>query len=454
VIAELLLPHDVVVRLDDPVVVGREPLPPSDLPGAVAVSIAGDMSVSKTHALVESIDGTVWVTDLDSSNGSELIGVDGTQTRLSPGIPTVAAVGTTIRVGTTTDLVIRPAVSSTPGGGTWFHDEVSVAATRSDPIPPVPVMAAAPSPVGRTPTTDSHSPPADFPSAPVDDAGQPAAQRERRRQLGGWVLVVWGSLTTVLTLTSEGHSPLQSFPRSLFWYPTWLIVPLSTLTAVFPMVTAVGAGWMLRGQLGDERARVALWCSLATLPLLMIGTVDEVLGTSGNPIVGLTGWVLPLSGAVLILSSVDRALRPVRAAPAAGSENLPDGTAPAAHAYGLEPLPLGSRLGAYLLDGLLLILTLGIGWMVWSLIVWRRGQSPGKQAIGAVVVDADTGEVARFGTMAMRELVGKGILGTLTLGVTGIVSSLMVLFGEERRGVHDHIASTLVVRTDRTVQRS
>ncbi len=80
------------------------------------------------------------------------------------------------------------------------------------------------------------------------------------------------------------------------------------------------------------------------------------------------------------------------------------------------------------------------------MVVWDRGLSPGKQLVGAVVVDVNSGQVVRFGTMALRELVGKSILGTLTLGITGIISSFMVLLGRERHAVHDHVASTIVVR--------
>ena len=41
---------------------------------------------------------------------------------------------------------------------------------------------------------------------------------------------------------------------------------------------------------------------------------------------------------------------------------------------------------AYLLDVGLSIVTLGIGWLVWSLLAWRRGQSPAKQLMGMYVV--------------------------------------------------------------------
>ena len=104
----------------------------------------------------------------------------------------------------------------------------------------------------------------------------------------------------------------------------------------------------------------------------------------------------------------------------------------------------GKRLGAYLLDGLLAVVTLGIGWLVWSLIIWSKGQSPGKALLGMRCVRTDTGRLATWGTMALRELVGKGIIGGITFGITTLISCFMVL-GASHQAVWDKIASTVVV---------
>lgn len=104
----------------------------------------------------------------------------------------------------------------------------------------------------------------------------------------------------------------------------------------------------------------------------------------------------------------------------------------------------GKRLGAYFLDGLLVLVTLIIGWLIWSLVVWGKGQTPGKALLGMRCVKKDTGRVATFGTMALRELVGKGLLGSVTFGITNLVSCFMVL-GAEHSSVWDKVAGTVVV---------
>ncbi|MGI9033485.1 MAG: RDD family protein [Acidimicrobiales bacterium] len=104
----------------------------------------------------------------------------------------------------------------------------------------------------------------------------------------------------------------------------------------------------------------------------------------------------------------------------------------------------GKRFGAYLLDGLLALVTLFIGWIIWSVITWGKGQTPAKSLLGMRVVRTDTGRAASRGTMALRELVYKGILGWITFSITTIVSAFMIL-SPPYQGIWDKIASTVVV---------
>ena len=52
------------------------------------------------------------------------------------------------------------------------------------------------------------------------------------------------------------------------------------------------------------------------------------------------------------------------------------------------------RLGAIALDSVLSVLTLGIGWLIWSFIVWGDGQTPAKKILKLRTRNAETGAVA------------------------------------------------------------
>ncbi|MCY3882505.1 MAG: RDD family protein [Chloroflexi bacterium] len=113
------------------------------------------------------------------------------------------------------------------------------------------------------------------------------------------------------------------------------------------------------------------------------------------------------------------------------------------------------RLLGNMLDGVLLVFTLGIGWLVWYLIVATRGQSPAKQLLGMRVI-TDEGEPAGlFRMLIRRELllvvplwllaestgpVGAGIV----LGAF-VISAAWCIWDSQRQCLWDKLASTVVV---------
>ena len=104
------------------------------------------------------------------------------------------------------------------------------------------------------------------------------------------------------------------------------------------------------------------------------------------------------------------------------------------------------RLGAHLLDTLLIFVTLLIGWIVWSIIVWGRGQSPAKQLLGMRVVHRETLMSARRGRMFVREIPCKWLIGFVA-GVTiiGFVAYFWLLWDKERQELWDKMVETVVV---------
>jgi uncharacterized RDD family membrane protein YckC len=114
---------------------------------------------------------------------------------------------------------------------------------------------------------------------------------------------------------------------------------------------------------------------------------------------------------------------------------LPQGIGLASH---------GRRIGAYFLGILLIIVTLVIGYIIWGLIVWRRGQTPALQVLGMRCWRPDDGRPPGFWWMAMREIIGRiaeGILGA----ITQLISFILFITTKERKAIHDYVAGTVVL---------
>jgi uncharacterized RDD family membrane protein YckC len=115
---------------------------------------------------------------------------------------------------------------------------------------------------------------------------------------------------------------------------------------------------------------------------------------------------------------------------------------------GLRLSSVGKRFGEYLLELVLALALLAIGWFVWSLIVWKRGQTPAKQVLKMRIVHlSPPREAAGWSRTALREFVGKGLLGlvaTVTLGL-GYVLYFWLLWDRNRQELWDKLADTIVV---------
>jgi uncharacterized RDD family membrane protein YckC len=102
------------------------------------------------------------------------------------------------------------------------------------------------------------------------------------------------------------------------------------------------------------------------------------------------------------------------------------------------------RLGAAILDVILFFVTLGIGWIIWSVFAWQKGRTPGKALCGLTVVNSRTNQTATFGQMVLREVLAKCVLSWLTNGITTFIGGAMVL-APKRQALWDLVASTTVV---------
>jgi len=71
-----------------------------------------------------------------------------------------------------------------------------------------------------------------------------------------------------------------------------------------------------------------------------------------------------------------------------------------------------------------------------------KGVTPGKKLMGLQVVNHQTGAIPGFGTMFVREIVGRFISG---LG--GGIGYLWAIFDKNAQAWHDKIAGTVVLKT-------
>jgi hypothetical protein len=98
---------------------------------------------------------------------------------------------------------------------------------------------------------------------------------------------------------------------------------------------------------------------------------------------------------------------------------------------GTELASVGRRIGAGFLTIPLAIATLGIGYIIWGLIVWGNGQTPALQVLG-------------MRAMALREIPGRIINHVFGL-VTLLTSFVLFAAGREHKALHDWIAGTVVL---------
>jgi uncharacterized RDD family membrane protein YckC len=114
---------------------------------------------------------------------------------------------------------------------------------------------------------------------------------------------------------------------------------------------------------------------------------------------------------------------------------LPNGTQLASH---------GRRIGAYFLAIPLFIVTLGIGYIIWGLILWRKGTTPALKVLGMRCWNVTDGTVPGFWRMALREVIGRIVESILSI-VTELISFILFLSTDKRQSLHDLVASTTVL---------
>jgi uncharacterized RDD family membrane protein YckC len=92
----------------------------------------------------------------------------------------------------------------------------------------------------------------------------------------------------------------------------------------------------------------------------------------------------------------------------------------------------------------LVFVTLFIGWLIWSLIVWAKGQTPAKQLLSMRTVILRKGAKASWGTMFLREIIAKTLIGFLGFFTLGIIYFWLV-WDKNKQELWDKVVGTIVV---------
>ena len=106
-----------------------------------------------------------------------------------------------------------------------------------------------------------------------------------------------------------------------------------------------------------------------------------------------------------------------------------------------------ARLGAYLLEQLLALVTLGIGWIIWALTLSGTGQTPAKKLLNQTVVDINTGQPLGLGRMFwVRGLVG-GLVASIAIPLTLGILLFMPLWDSNNQNIWDKVSGSYVIPT-------
>ena len=116
----------------------------------------------------------------------------------------------------------------------------------------------------------------------------------------------------------------------------------------------------------------------------------------------------------------------------------------------LEPLDGVSgwtRFGSWLLERVLTIVTLGVGWIIWAIALRGTGQTPAKKMMNLTIWDLETNAPMTLGKMfVMRGIVG-GIVAGIALPFTLYILAFMPFWDKNNRDLHDKVSRSSVIAT-------
>lgn len=105
--------------------------------------------------------------------------------------------------------------------------------------------------------------------------------------------------------------------------------------------------------------------------------------------------------------------------------------------------------GNAVLEGLLFVVTLVVGWFIWMIFTSRTGQSPAKRLVNTYAINLETGRNIGQGDSWLREVVVKilvlGALNGVTSSLAGLIDAVWIFFDKDRQTLHDKVLKHVVV---------
>ena len=131
-----------------------------------------------------------------------------------------------------------------------------------------------------------------------------------------------------------------------------------------------------------------------------------------------------------------------------------------AHSNVVTPASTGERLHAFVLTVGLVVITLGIGWLIWSLVEWGRSSTPGCRLTDLRLARRSDGKPAGLGRVLLREacclvLIVPTVFVCCVLAIVFVMGASPPdnLLRAPRRAPWDLLSGTEVVRNVRPQPR-
>lgn len=117
-----------------------------------------------------------------------------------------------------------------------------------------------------------------------------------------------------------------------------------------------------------------------------------------------------------------------------------------AHPEALPLATIGMRIWSRILESILIVVTLGIGWFIWYVVVVGRGLTPARQMLNLIVIDSQTRVPVDPLKAFVRGFVVYFILFGIILSVipfSALIAGAFI-FRESRQTLWDQLTNTVI----------